>query len=359
MPHQITIKPSDHSFACPDGDTVLAAAMAADLMLPYGCRNGACGTCKGKILDGRVDYGPHQASTLTDDEKRQGLALFCCAKAGDRSRHRGEGSASRRRHPDPQAAVPDRVDRQARAGCRDREDQAAGERTTAVPGRPVHRSAAEGWPPEELLARDGAARRRAARTAHSARARRLLLRAAVRTSSKVARSCASRGRSARSSCARNRTSRSSSSPAAPDSRRSRPSSSTRCTTLSTRIGRWCCTGACARSRTSICRTCPATWQQASPNFTFIPVLVGTRAGRRLARTHRLRPSGGARRFRRPLGLPGLRVRRSGDDRHRTQDVRGNARTALRRVLRRQLHVRRRNRVTAEDRPGATSTGCDP
>ena len=80
MPHQITIKPSDHSFACADGDTVLAAAMAADLMLPYGCRNGACGTCKGKILDGRVDYGAYQASTLTDDEKKAGLALFCCAK---------------------------------------------------------------------------------------------------------------------------------------------------------------------------------------------------------------------------------------------------------------------------------------
>jgi ferredoxin len=48
MPHQITINPSGHSFVCPDGDTVLAAAMAADLILPYGCRNGACGTCKGK-----------------------------------------------------------------------------------------------------------------------------------------------------------------------------------------------------------------------------------------------------------------------------------------------------------------------
>jgi CDP-4-dehydro-6-deoxyglucose reductase len=80
MPHQITIKPSGHSFTCADGDTVLAAAMAADLMLPYGCRNGACGTCKGKILDGQVDYGPYQASTLTDDEKRRGLALVCCAK---------------------------------------------------------------------------------------------------------------------------------------------------------------------------------------------------------------------------------------------------------------------------------------
>jgi CDP-4-dehydro-6-deoxyglucose reductase len=80
MPQQITITPSGHSFVCNEGDTVLAAAMEADLMLPYGCRNGACGTCKGKIVEGRVDYGAHQASTLTEDEKRLGLALFCCAK---------------------------------------------------------------------------------------------------------------------------------------------------------------------------------------------------------------------------------------------------------------------------------------
>jgi len=80
MPHQITINPSGHSFACDDGDTVLTAAMAADLMLPYGCRNGACGTCKGKILEGSVDYGPHQQSTLTEQEKFLGMALFCCAQ---------------------------------------------------------------------------------------------------------------------------------------------------------------------------------------------------------------------------------------------------------------------------------------
>jgi len=80
MTFEITIKPSDHSFPCAADETVLAAAMRADLMLPYGCRNGACGTCKGKILAGEVDYGAHQKSTLTDDEKRVGLALFCCAK---------------------------------------------------------------------------------------------------------------------------------------------------------------------------------------------------------------------------------------------------------------------------------------
>jgi CDP-4-dehydro-6-deoxyglucose reductase len=80
MPHQVIIKPSDHAFACPDGDTVLAAAMAADLMIPYGCRNGACGTCKGRIACGSVDYGAYQKGTLTDEEKADGLALFCCAK---------------------------------------------------------------------------------------------------------------------------------------------------------------------------------------------------------------------------------------------------------------------------------------
>jgi len=80
MSFQITINPSEHAFPCAADETVLDAAMKADLLLPYGCRNGACGTCKGKLLDGVVDYGPHQPSTLTDDEKRSGLALFCCAR---------------------------------------------------------------------------------------------------------------------------------------------------------------------------------------------------------------------------------------------------------------------------------------
>ncbi|MEO8849223.1 MAG: CDP-6-deoxy-delta-3,4-glucoseen reductase [Casimicrobiaceae bacterium] len=80
MSFQITIKPSDHTYSCAADETVLGAAMNADLLIPYGCRNGACGTCKGRILAGEVDYGPYQQSTLSDDEKRAGLALFCCAR---------------------------------------------------------------------------------------------------------------------------------------------------------------------------------------------------------------------------------------------------------------------------------------
>ena len=80
MTLHISIRPSGHTFGAEADETVLQAAMRADLMIPYGCRNGACGTCKGRILAGDVDFGAHQPSTLTDDEKRKGLALFCVAR---------------------------------------------------------------------------------------------------------------------------------------------------------------------------------------------------------------------------------------------------------------------------------------
>lgn len=80
MAFRVSIKPSDHAFEVETGESVLDAALRQHFGLPYGCRDGACGTCKGKVLDGTVDYGRHQASTLTDAEKASGLALFCQAK---------------------------------------------------------------------------------------------------------------------------------------------------------------------------------------------------------------------------------------------------------------------------------------
>jgi CDP-4-dehydro-6-deoxyglucose reductase len=79
MPHQITIKPSGHVLFAQPGETVLQAALREGFPLPYGCRNGACGTCKGKIVQGAVDYGSYNAATLPEIEKQAGMALFCCA----------------------------------------------------------------------------------------------------------------------------------------------------------------------------------------------------------------------------------------------------------------------------------------
>jgi len=80
MSHRITIKPSNHVLAANDGETVLGAALREGITLPYGCRNGACGSCKGKILEGSVDYGSSQSHVLAEFEKRAGLALFCQAR---------------------------------------------------------------------------------------------------------------------------------------------------------------------------------------------------------------------------------------------------------------------------------------
>lgn len=80
MSHQITIKPSNHVFHTKSGETVLEAALREGFPLPYGCRNGACGTCKGKVLAGAVDHGPYQESALSEQEKQSGMALFCCAR---------------------------------------------------------------------------------------------------------------------------------------------------------------------------------------------------------------------------------------------------------------------------------------
>lgn len=81
MPFQITIHPSGHQYTVEADETVLEGALREGYTLPYGCRNGACGSCKGKLVSGAVDYGDHQDTTLTDEEKAQGLALFCCATA--------------------------------------------------------------------------------------------------------------------------------------------------------------------------------------------------------------------------------------------------------------------------------------
>lgn len=80
MPHQITIKPSNHVFSVSGDETILDGALREGFNIAYGCRNGACGSCKGKVLQGTVDYGVFQESALSDSDKKNGYALFCQAK---------------------------------------------------------------------------------------------------------------------------------------------------------------------------------------------------------------------------------------------------------------------------------------
>jgi CDP-4-dehydro-6-deoxyglucose reductase len=75
----ITIKPSERSFEVERDEPILAAAIRAGIGLPYGCRDGACGSCKSRLLEGRVIHGAHQHKALSLAEEEAGLILPCCA----------------------------------------------------------------------------------------------------------------------------------------------------------------------------------------------------------------------------------------------------------------------------------------
>lgn len=77
---KVTIKNSGNTFKVRPSQTVLQAAIEAGINLPYGCRNGACGACKAKLLQGKVIHDDYQVSAMSDAELIAGNALLCCAR---------------------------------------------------------------------------------------------------------------------------------------------------------------------------------------------------------------------------------------------------------------------------------------
>jgi CDP-4-dehydro-6-deoxyglucose reductase len=80
MTFQVTVQPSGRQFTCDEGETILTAAIRAGVGLPYGCKNGACGSCKGKLVEGSVVHVTHQERALSAAEETRGMSLFCCAR---------------------------------------------------------------------------------------------------------------------------------------------------------------------------------------------------------------------------------------------------------------------------------------
>jgi CDP-4-dehydro-6-deoxyglucose reductase len=79
MTFHITIEPSGRHFEVQDGEVILAAGIRQGIGLPYGCKDGACGSCKCKLISGQVSHGPHQAKALSAEEEALGHVLTCCA----------------------------------------------------------------------------------------------------------------------------------------------------------------------------------------------------------------------------------------------------------------------------------------
>ena len=79
MSHTVTVLPSGRQFQVDRDEPILLAAIRQGVGLPYGCKDGACGSCKSRLLEGRVIHGAHQAKTLTEAEEAAGFVLTCCA----------------------------------------------------------------------------------------------------------------------------------------------------------------------------------------------------------------------------------------------------------------------------------------
>ncbi|PQA80724.1 CDP-6-deoxy-delta-3,4-glucoseen reductase [Limnohabitans sp. TS-CS-82] len=81
MSFNITVQPSGRTFTSTPDETLLAAGMRQGIGLPYGCKDGACGSCKCKKISGDVTHGKHQEKALSAEEAANGFVLTCCATA--------------------------------------------------------------------------------------------------------------------------------------------------------------------------------------------------------------------------------------------------------------------------------------
>ena len=79
MTFSITVQPAGLSFDVQRDEPILAGAIRQGVGLPYGCRDGACGSCKCRLAEGRVIHGAHQLKALSAAEEAQGWVLTCCA----------------------------------------------------------------------------------------------------------------------------------------------------------------------------------------------------------------------------------------------------------------------------------------
>lgn len=79
--YKIKIKSSGLEFDVKPSQTILEGAIASGITLPYGCQDGACGSCKGKVISGKYFLNEYQSSALTDSDIKAGNTLYCKSMA--------------------------------------------------------------------------------------------------------------------------------------------------------------------------------------------------------------------------------------------------------------------------------------
>ncbi len=77
---KVKIIGSGTTFDVNSGESVLSAALRQGVMLPYSCKNGTCGSCKGTLHSGEVHYPWHPPLALERSDIAEGSALLCQAE---------------------------------------------------------------------------------------------------------------------------------------------------------------------------------------------------------------------------------------------------------------------------------------
>jgi len=74
----VSFRKSDRRVVCAAGVSILQAATAAGMQLPFSCTQGICGTCKSRMVSGTVEMR-HQGG-IRPREIEQGMILLCCSR---------------------------------------------------------------------------------------------------------------------------------------------------------------------------------------------------------------------------------------------------------------------------------------
>jgi CDP-4-dehydro-6-deoxyglucose reductase len=83
MSATVRVLPSGHEFVVQPDEPLLEAALRSGLALDFGCTNGTCGECRGRVREGEVRSIRFHDYVIREAEKRDGAVLLCCCTADD------------------------------------------------------------------------------------------------------------------------------------------------------------------------------------------------------------------------------------------------------------------------------------
>src|ERR1700730_9594055 len=84
--HKVRFEPVGIEMEVEEGETVLSEPFRQGNPLMHGCKEGQCGSCKSKLIDGDIELLKYSTFALPDYESATGHGLLCRAHAFSHTR---------------------------------------------------------------------------------------------------------------------------------------------------------------------------------------------------------------------------------------------------------------------------------